>query len=79
MDLRRMHEQFNPEGIGRVIIIALGLPAGIRLRAPINPLKTTRSVKSSNYLNLLSGKRFTAVNFVVDIDFCFMQQPFVGF
>jgi len=62
MGLRRMYEQFNPEGIGRDHFIALGLAAGLRLRAPINAVKTTRSVKSSRYLNLLIGKRFTAVN-----------------
>lgn len=62
MGLRTMYEQFQPEGIARDPFIALGLREGLRLRAIENPIKTTQSVKSSRYPNLLVGKRFTGVN-----------------
>ncbi len=62
MGLRTMYEQFDPEGIGRDAFIALGLKEGLRLRAVVNPVKTTQSVKSSRYPNLLVGKQFTGVN-----------------
>ena len=62
MGLRAMYEQFCPEGIGRDAFVALGLREGFRLRTISNPQKTTWSVKSSRYDNLLGGKRFTDVN-----------------
>ncbi len=62
MGLRLMYEQFNPEGIGRDAFIALGLVNGFRLKASINPLRTTWSVKSSPYPNLIVDKKLTNVN-----------------
>jgi len=62
MGLRKMYEQFQPEGIGRDAFIALGLEEGLRLRSITNPIRTTWSVKSSRYPNLLADKRFTDVN-----------------
>lgn len=62
MGLRKMYEQFEPEGIGRDAFIALGLQEGLRLRSIRNPIKTTWSVKSNRYSNLLVGRKFTAVN-----------------
>ncbi|MEM6724849.1 MAG: DDE-type integrase/transposase/recombinase [Bacteroidota bacterium] len=62
MGLRTMYNQFQPEGIGRDAFIALGLRWGFRLRAINNPYRTTHSVKSARYTNLLVGKRFTDVN-----------------
>jgi len=62
MGLRRIYEQFNPEGIGRDQFIALGLTHGLRLRKVHNAIKTTRAVKNKRYRNLLVGKRFTDVN-----------------
>lgn len=62
MGLRLMHEQFQPEGIGRDTFIALGLINGFRLKAPVNPLKTTWSIKSSPYPNLIVDKNLTNVN-----------------
>ena len=62
MGIRKMYEQFNPEGIGRDAFIALGLEEGLRLRSISNPRKTTWSVKSSRYRNLLAAHRFTNVN-----------------
>lgn len=62
MGLRKMYDQFNPEGIGRDAFIALGLLAGYRIRALETPHKTTKSVKSTRYRNLLGDKKFTNVN-----------------
>jgi len=62
MGLRAMYEQFQPEGIGRDAFICLGLREGFRLRALSNPQRTTWSIKSNRYTNLLQGKRFTDVN-----------------
>lgn len=62
MGVRTMYEQFQPEGIGRDAFISLGIQAGFRLRSIENHQKTTRSVKNHRYINLLEGKRFTAVN-----------------
>ena len=62
MGLRAMYEQFQPVGIGRDAFIALGLQEGLRLRSIKSPMKTTWSVKSNRYPNLLGQKRFTAVN-----------------
>ncbi len=62
MGLRSMYKQFQPEGIGRDAFIALGLEEGLRLRSIKSPMKTTWSVKTNRYPNLLGKKRFTAVN-----------------
>lgn len=62
MGLRAMYEQFQPEGIGRDAFICLGLREGFRLRVLSNPQRTTWSIKSNRYTNLLEGKRFTNVN-----------------
>ena len=57
-----MYNQFEPEGIGRDAFIALGLQAGFRLKAITNPRRTTFSVKSNRFVNLLKNKQFTGVN-----------------
>lgn len=62
MGLRLMYEQFRPEGIGRDSFIAMGLYHGYRLRALSHPQKTTYSLKTSRYPNLLEGRKFTNVN-----------------
>lgn len=62
MGLRRIYDQYKPEGIGRDAFIALGLKHGYRLRAIPTPHITTRSVRSAAYGNLLQDKRFTDVN-----------------
>lgn len=62
MGLRKMYEQFVPEGIGRDAFIALGLREGLRLKTITNPMKTTVVLKNSYYSNLLVDKRFTGVN-----------------
>ena len=68
MGLRTMYGQFKPEGIGRDGFVELGIEAGFRLRAPINPQITTRAVKNRRYLNLLEGRWFTGVNQVWSSD-----------
>jgi putative transposase len=62
MGLRKIYNQFQPEGIGRDEFIALGLREGFRLQAPNKPFKTTHAVKHNKYKNLLIGKWFTDVN-----------------
>jgi putative transposase len=62
MGLRKMHEQFAPEGMGRDAWISLGLSAGFRLNEVLNHQKTTIAIKHHKYSNLLVGKQFTDVN-----------------
>jgi len=62
MGLRTMYEMLQPEGIGRDHFIALGLREGFRLKALENYVRTTYSIKSNRYRNLLEGKQFTDVN-----------------
>jgi putative transposase len=62
MGLRAMYEQFQPEGIGRDGFIALGLREGFRVRAVESPMKTTVSVRSARWGNLLADLRLTGVN-----------------
>lgn len=62
MGLRTMYEMLQPEGIGRDQFIALGLREGFRLKALEKYTRTTYSVKSNRYRNLLGGKQFTDVN-----------------
>jgi transposase InsO family protein len=62
MGLRAMYEQFEPEGIGRDAFITLGLRYGYRVKAPESPMKTTISVKSARFRNLLADVWLTDVN-----------------
>ena len=62
MGLRKMYEQFNPTGIGRDAFIFLGLQHGYRLGFKRNASRTTYSIKSNRYKNLLAKKKFTKVN-----------------
>lgn len=73
MGLRTMHEHFQPEGIGRDAFIALGLSEGFRLEVVRNHVRTTWSVKSRRYRNLLGGRRFTGVNQVWSSDLFYFQ------
>jgi len=73
MGLRTMYEHFQPEGIGRDAFIALGLREGLRLAVVSNPVRTTLSVKSHRYSNLLGGRRFTDVNQVWSSDLFYFQ------
>lgn len=62
MGLRKMYDQFQPEGIGRDAWIALGLREGFRLTFPKNAAITTVPLRSNKYSNLLDNKKFTNVN-----------------
>jgi putative transposase len=62
MGLRTMYEMSQPEGIGRDAFIILGLQAGFRLQVAHNPIRTTFSLPSRRYPNLLEGREFTDVN-----------------
>lgn len=72
MGLRTMYEMLQPEGIGRDQFIALGLREGFRLKALEKYIRTTYSVKSNRYRNLLGGKQFTDVNQVWSSDITYL-------
>lgn len=72
MGLRTMYEMHLPEGIGRDQFIALGLQEGFRLKAVEKFVRTTYSVKSNRYRNLLVGKQFTDVNQVWSSDITYL-------
>jgi putative transposase len=73
MGLRTMYEMHQPEGIGRDQFIALGLQEGFRLKAVEKFVRTTYSVKSNRYRNLLVGKQFTDVNQVWSSDITYLH------
>lgn len=73
MGLRTIYEQFEPEGIGRDNFISLGLRAGYRLKAFQSPIKTTRSIPSRRYKNLLEKIELTNVNQVWVSDITYYQ------
>src|SRR5438093_3560218 len=78
MGLRTIYEMLQPEGIGRDAFVALGLREGFRLKALEKSTRTTYSVKSNRYCNLLSGKVFTDVNqlWSSDITYVFCLDRF---
>jgi transposase InsO family protein len=57
-----MYDMLDPEGIGRDAFIALGLREGFRLKALEKYVRTTYSIRSNRYRNLLAGQWFTGVN-----------------
>jgi transposase InsO family protein len=62
MGLRTMYDMLLPDGIGRDAFITLGLQEGFRLKTVEKYTRTTYSVKSSRYVNLLANKLFTDIN-----------------
>lgn len=78
MGLRTMYEMLGPEGIGRDAFVALGLEEGFRLKNIEKQTRTTYSVKSNRYRNLLGGMEFTDINEVwsSDITYLFCLQQF---
>jgi putative transposase len=78
MGLRTMYEMLTPEGIGRDAFIALGLQEGFRLKSIEKQTRTTYSVKSSRYKNLLGGMEFTDINelWSSDITYFFCLEKF---
>jgi len=73
MGLRTMYEMLQPDGIGRDNFIALGLKEGFRLLTKEKETRTTYSIKSHQYWNLLSGRRFTDVNQVWSSDITYFH------
>lgn len=72
MGLRSMYEMLQPDGIGRDAFIALGLRSGFRLIAMDKTVRTTFSIKTNRYRNLLSGKVFTNINQVWSSDITYL-------
>lgn len=72
MGLRTMYDMAQPDGIGRDAFIALGLSEGFRLKAVEKKTRTTYSIKTHRYRNLLSGRRFTDINQVWSSDITFV-------
>jgi putative transposase len=73
MGLRKIYETILPEEIGRDAFIALGVREGFKLDNEIKKTRTTFSVKSSRYRNLLAGKRFTDVNQIWSSDITYID------
>lgn len=78
MGLRNIYQTYEPEGIGRDAFILLGKKAGFQLENRPNPTRTTFSVKSNRYKNLLEDKWFTDVNqvWVSDITYFAIKDRF---
>jgi transposase InsO family protein len=78
MGLRTIYEMLHPEGIGRDAFITLGLQEGFRLKNVEKQTRTTYSIKSSRYGNLLGGKKFTGINqlWSSDITYFFCLEQF---
>jgi transposase InsO family protein len=72
MGIRTMYEMLKPEGIGRDAFVALGLQEGFRLKSVEKKTRTTYSVKSSRYGNLLGGGEFTDINQVWSSDITYL-------
>ena len=72
MGLRTMYGMLQPENIGRDAFIALGLSEGFRLCSVEKKVRTTYSIKSNRYTNLLVGKWFTDINQVWSSDITYL-------
>ena len=73
MGIRTMYEMLRPEGIGRDAFVALGLQEGFRLKSIEKSTRTTYSIKSSRYGNLLGGMGFTGINQVWSSDITYLH------
>jgi transposase InsO family protein len=78
MGLRTIYEMLHPEGIGRDAFITLGLQEGFRLKNVEKQTRTTYSIKSNRYGNLLGGMKFTDINqlWSSDITYFFCLEQF---
>jgi transposase InsO family protein len=68
MGLRTMYDMIQPEGIGRDSFVSLGLQEGFRLKTIEKYTRTTYSVKSSRYKNLLEEVILGGINEVWSSD-----------
>jgi transposase InsO family protein len=73
MGLRNIYETYQPDDIGRDAFIELGKRAGYQLEIKASPVRTTFSIKSSRYSNLLLGIKFTDVNQVWSSDITYFR------
>ncbi len=73
MGLRTMYEMLQPEGIGRDGFIALGIQKGYRLQSIERQTRTTFSVKTNRYCNLLGGKEFRGTDELWSSDITFFH------
>jgi putative transposase len=78
MGLRTMYELLQPDGIGRDAFVSLGLQEGFRLKTVEKYTRTTYSVKSSRYGNLLGNHSFNDVNMLwsSDITYYYFEGQF---
>lgn len=78
MGLRTMYGMLQPEGIGRDAFVALGLREGFRLKTIEKQTRTTYSVKSNRYCNLLGRREFSDINqlWSSDITYLFCLEQF---
>lgn len=72
MGLRTMYEMLQPEGIGRDAFVALGLQEGFRLKSIEKQTRTTYSVKSHRYGNLLGDVDISGINQVWSSDITYL-------
>ena len=72
MGLRAMYEMLQPQAIGRDAFVALGLEEGFRLKTVERQTRTTYSVKSNRYKNLLGEVEFSAINKVWSSDITYL-------
>lgn len=72
MGLRTMYDMLQPQGIGRDGFVALGLEEGFRLKTVERQTRTTYSVKSNRYGNLLAAMEFSGINQVWSSDITYL-------
>lgn len=73
MGLRQIWELSRPP-LGRDAFISIGMYAGLGQKPPRSPIRTTFSLKSNRYRNLLTGKRLTSVNQLWVCDITYFQD-----
>ena len=78
MGMRCMYDMLQPGSIGRDAFICLGLKSGYRLKYAVKHTRTTYSIKSNKYFNLLTDKIFNDINQVwsSDITYYFFEGRF---
>lgn len=73
MGLRTLYEMLKPDGIGRDSFMALGAAAGYRLQSLAQKTRTTFSVKTNRYHNLLAGGVFNGQDQVWSSDITYFH------
>ncbi|RYZ54528.1 MAG: IS3 family transposase [Chitinophagaceae bacterium] len=73
MGLRTMYEMLQPPGIGRDSFMALGAAAGYQLQAQAPATRTTFSVKTNRYANLLCRMAFNGQDQVWSSDITYFH------